>query len=730
MLKKKLIAVHWSLFIIHCVVLFFSAGCEAPDARFREQNQQGDIHFSSMEYEAAITAWSAALEIHPDQAEIYQKMGIAYSRIACPAEAARAFRESLRLEPEKYGVWLELAKIQLASLNAGAAEASWKQAAKRGDTPALYILHGDLMTLKNRLDEAETDYRQAVYAARSARSPDGDLALIRLAICYLAQKREGVAEETYRILEDKQPGEPEIILQMGNYWRLRRDTKKAAVYILKAAQTQPNNLMLQKKLAEFYFNSGEYDNCRNILDKVLRKSPKNRFARKFLAEVLLSQNRMPSAKILLDELSREGEDIELLLLKGKYHLFARNSSSAVTHFLAALEKDPKLSAVHYFLGLAYLCGGQTALARQSFIEVLTLDPDFSQADLALADIYYKEEEYDLCLEHTRRVCVREPENFRAHLIMGNAFLSKGEYAAAVVKFEAVQRLYPQAVSPLYYIAMAAELSGHIEESLRFYQAVLEQHPDLSDAAMQYARLLIRTGNLVTARQFFEDAVKKAPENGILHQVLGEVHLAAGETGKARACFEEAVLVNPKLASAYLRLKEIYEKEGEPDSAISALEACIKNIPQLTVSYTLLAALYQQKGNTAKAEETLRTGMVNNPESPYLANNLAWIYLEQDKELPEALRLALSAYDRLPNEISVADTLGWAYYKNKTLTRAVWILTELCSKKPEHPLPYFHLGTALHTKGDLAGAITNLRYALDNGLKSPQREEAEKIIDNQ
>lgn len=175
------------------------------------------------------------------------------------------------------------------------------------------------------------------------------------------------------------------------------------------------------------------------------------------------------------------DDLELHLLKGKYHLLALEPMQAVSHFEVTVTKEPNLPVAHYLLGFAYLAGAQNHLALGSFIETFRLDPYFSEADLALADIYYKQEEFDFSLEHVRRVCAREPENYRAHLIMGNVLLAQGRYNEAMLRFKAASDLDPEAVSPLYYMAMASELSGKTEDALRLYRPLLEKNPKLADA---------------------------------------------------------------------------------------------------------------------------------------------------------------------------------------------------------------------------------------------------------
>ena len=130
----------------------------------------------------------------------------------------------------------------------------------------------------------------------------------------------------------------------------------------------------------------------------------------------------------------------------------------------------------------------------------------------------------------------------------------------------------------------------------------------------------------------------------------------------------------------------------------------------------------------KAVATLETAVKKDPQAPLPANNLAWLYLEHDDtNISRAFALAQSAYERLPKDAAVADTLGWAYYKKNIFTQAVWLLEEARSIDPEQPLIHFHLGMVFNAQGNTTASKKSLKQALALNLAGPQREEAIRII---
>ncbi|MCJ7615234.1 MAG: tetratricopeptide repeat protein, partial [Desulfobacterales bacterium] len=629
---------------------------ESSEERFNNLNKEAANYYARREYKAALKTWKSALAIHPDSAAVYRKIANTYLKLAEPSMAEEAFNNVIRLQEDAWDVKLEIAKLNLASGDINSAENILKKLIiEVPNEPSTYLFHGDLLLFKNQLQQAETSYNKALTF-----NPDFELALIKLAACYVAQHKNELAEKTYKILSSLKPTSIEVLIQMCNYWKLNENSKNAEECLLKAVLLEPEDLALQKILAEFYYNTNKYEEAVQTINNILKKAPDNRAVKKLLVEIMLFQNKMHDAQRLLDELTKEKKaDTELYLLKGKYHLIAKEPILAMSQYKSFVEVKPNVPIGHYMLALAYMSGGQTHLASQSLMTVLILDPYFAEAELALANIYYKNEEYDLCLEHAGRVCAREPENFRAYMLKGNALLAQGKYNIAMANFINARQLDPKAFAPLYYMAMTAEKSNQLNKAIKLYSILMENHSNIADVALRYARLLIKAGKIGEKKHIFEKAVKNAPKSGYLYHILGEVYMSLDNTSKAMDCFKNAIDLQPDLGTSYLELLEIYKRRQKFDEAEKILKACIKHMPDFPEAYIELAHIYKQDWRFNEAIATLETAIAKNPDSAYLANNLAWLYLERDINIEKAFTLAQKAYERYPDDPSIADTLGFA-----------------------------------------------------------------------
>lgn len=713
--------------LLGAITLMFSvSGCfwQNQDAKFERLKRKGHEHYVRREFEQALAIFNKALSIRPNHVGIHRKIGKTYVKMAQVDNAAEAFYRAIEIAPDSPDIWFELGKLQLASHNVSAAEASWEHIKVKVNDPSVYTFYGDLMAVKRQLADAVTAYLHALDL-----SPNLDVVRVKLASCYLAQGKMDLAKSSLSPVTSKKVDSSRVHFQLANFYRIAGNLRLVEDHMIYAIMAAPDDLGLQNAIAEFYFDSGNYKLAQIALKKILGQAPKNRFIKKFLAETYLMQDNFKEARSVLDELGQEqNSDLELHLLNGKYYLLKQDTVSSMSHLKLAVEKEPNFPFAHYLLALSYLAGGQMALAQGSLIEALTLDSTFTDAELMLSDIYYKKEEFDLSFKHAERITEKEPENFRARLIMGNILLAQKKYGEAIEKFNAAHLLHPESSSPDYYIAFTSQLSNNIESSLQHYLSLLKQDPDLMDATMAYTMMLVEIGEATAVENYLTDVLSKFPGNHFLHHILGEVYLKTGRQKKAIASFRKAIRINSDLITSYMRLVQIYQAESDQKQLTKVLNECIGQFPYYSGAYIQMANLHHTNGAHDKAIDILEKALRRAPESPKIANCLAWLYLERGASIDKAFKLAQFAYQRRPEDPAVADTLGWIYYKKKLFTQAVWLLKDALSRTPDHPTVHYHLGMTFNAMGNEKSARENLGRALALNLDTVYREEAKRVFE--
>jgi tetratricopeptide (TPR) repeat protein len=204
-------------------------------------------------------------------------------------------------------------------------------------------------------------------------------------------------------------------------------------------------------------------------------------------------------------------------------------------------------------------------------------------------------------------------------------------------------------------------------------------------------------------------------------------LAADQYGQAEAEFERAIDLNESFLPAYESLGRLYGATREPDKVIAQYRAMVKAAPAAAAPHLLLGMAYEAQKRYDEAITEYEEALKLDPRFGPAANNLAWLYAEHNRNIDVALSLAQTAMERMPNDPSVADTLGWIYYKKGAYLKSIALLRESSEKLPENATVRFHLGMALYKNGDSRSAKRELERAIKLDPGFSEIEEAKRTL---
>ena len=139
-------------------------------------------------------------------------------------------------------------------------------------------------------------------------------------------------------------------------------------------------------------------------------------------------------------------------------------------------------------------------------------------------------------------------------------------------------------------------------------------------------------------------------------------------------------------------------------------------------------IYKFRTMVDEAEKAYERVLAVEPRAPVAANNLAWLYVASNRNLDQALQLAQTAHQALPQEPSVSDTLGWIFVQKDMADRAVPFLEASAKNAPNDPTFHYHLGTAYLKAGDADKARGSLKKALALKSDFAGADEARKALE--
>ena len=238
-------------------------------------------------------------------------------------------------------------------------------------------------------------------------------------------------------------------------------------------------------------------------------------------------------------------------------------------------------------------------------------------------------------------------------------------------------------------------------------------------------------NCRCAPDSFEDAAQLIDTLRRLHPddltgtlLSGDLALRQGKPQAAEQAYREVAkqVDNDEIA---LRLFRAVAAQNESDRAVKQLEAWVQSHPGSYAAKLALAETLHAGGELDAAKAYYEALLRQGPGSPALLNNLANLYLEVGD--PQALKLALEAYQRAPQVAEVIDTLGWALVRTGDPQKGLGYLRDASSRNASSSMIRYHLAVALQELGRDSEAKAHFREALKGEGDFPQRADAEQRL---
>ncbi len=170
-----------------------------------------------------------------------------------------------------------------------------------------------------------------------------------------------------------------------------------------------------------------------------------------------------------------------------------------------------------------------------------------------------------------------------------------------------------------------------------------------------------------------------------------------------------VLHDPLSADEHVRLGGIYDAQGKTELARDQYRAAVRQDKKHIHAWTLLGDNAYRLREYGEAEKAYGKALALDPKNGNLNNNLAWVYVQQDRKLNKAQDLVMEALELTPDHRPYyLDTLGVIQLKLGKVKDAIASLVRSTETIPrDQPAllaeAYQHLADAYRAAGDIPAA---------------------------
>ncbi len=714
------------------MLVFF--GCASKEEKAAGHMEKAAAYMEKEDYKSAKIELKNALQLNAANPDAYRRLGETSLKLGEPREAFGAYAQLVKLAPEDLDARLKMATFYLLGRKPEDArkEIDFVLAKEPRNVTALSLLAGLLaqgQDLKGALDayekvlaedpkqvkaymgaarvlaglgrheQAEQRLRQAV-----AVEPDSVLPRLDLFRFYIAQRNFDQARQEILDAIDKQPENIDLRLILADFYFSQQNFQQAENAYVKAIDMAPNEIRPLMVTARFFDTIGQDDRAMAMYEKAMAMEPENAGVMATVARFQLSKGEIDKAETLVDKvLATQPKFPAARLIKGEIMVGRRQFAEAVNTFDQILKDEPRMAEAHYFLSLALIGTGNASRAKAALQQTLELAPGLVKARLLLGETLRREGNFPEALVQVEEVLKDQPDHYQALLLRGNLKAAQRDTEAAGNDYRRLVALQPENPVGYYQLGLLTRLDQKYEEAIGYFDQALQRNPKLMDVFTNKVLTLAAQKKwdeaLNACTQQLAVVADSKPAQAIVHFMEGQIHKARNDRKAAELAFRKSVEANANYVQAYYEMARLYLQDNKLDEAVAQYEALLAKDPKQFGSHMQLGTIYDMQGRLDLAETHYREALKINPDFAPAANNLAYNLAEQEKNLDEALLLAQKAREKLPEDPSTMDTLGWVYTKKQLYDSAIRELQDSLAKLPDNAAIHYHLGMALLGKGE-------------------------------
>ncbi len=288
--------------------------------------------------------------------------------------------------------------------------------------------------------------------------------------------------------------------------------------------------------------------------------------------------------------------------------------------------------------------------------------------------------------------------------------------AAAQTSESSNNKPPSAASAVFQI-LASELAlqqGQTGVALATYVALAERTKD-PGVAERATRIGLTARSPKQALRAGIVWLEAQPESTDAQDIVDVLRLQFGFYSDLRVNLTARRLNAQKAGTldAFLeRLAGLTAQGQEPAKALALLEAVAGADQSRTSLLYARAMLYERTQDFKTMETLLRQLIVQDPSHAHARNALGYSLADRGVRLDEAELLIEEAHQLMPEDPHILDSMGWVYFRQGQLDKAVQWLTDAHRRQPDAEISA-HLGEALWALARKEEAMAVFRLGLSH-----------------
>lgn len=390
-----------------------------------------------------------------------------------------------------------------------------------------------------------------------------------------------------------------------------------------------------------------------------------------------------------------------------------NEAKAIAE-IDKIVKDPALATLKLFhKGMIYDYLGNKTKASEMFSAIVKEHPkDVTYRVLeVITDFYVRNGDKELA----RRISNQYNDNGLLAILLAD--IDKKIDAGSTKSKAVIDTPQKGLAEALFNVGTMFRASVGGNEFAQIYIAVSSYlNPQYEVSKIALANVLEEVGLLKEANRYYNKVGRDSGSYFIARMKMIENYNTMEDYDSAEQQLILLLQDYPNNTQLLSDLGNIYSNVNNDADAVKMYNKAIGTISNPGhddwIIYYALAVSYDKLGEKNKSEEMLMQALTLSRRDVNVLNYLGYSWLERGKNIDEAVKMILEAYNRYPYDGHILDSVGWIYFRLGKYNRAIEFLEQAAAMIPGNAVVNEHLGDAYWFGGRRNEAVFQWKHALD------------------
>ena len=597
--------------------------------------QQGNFLFMLKQMDKSIQAYSDAIDLNPDNANVHNNRGAAYGSQREYKKAVEDFTRAITLDPHNASAYNNRGLVLYKSEIDKAIKDYSKAIELNPDFASAYINRGVANYYKGKYCRAIDDYNKAIEL-----NPGEVLAYNNRGLAYNLKGESDRAIEDYNEVIRRKPNYAEAYYNRSAAYGNKSEVDLVIKDCNKAIELKPDHAGAYRNRGVAYYEKGEVNKAIEDFTKVIQLNRNNAETYYLRASAYYKIGEIDFAiKDYTAAIELKSDYVDAYRNRGTAYNKKDQFDKAINDFSAAIALNRNDADLYQNRGTAYGKKDQFDKAINDFNAAIALKPNYISAYINRGTAYVKKDDLQLAIIDFNKAIELNPNDAEVYYYRGSVYRSKGEYNKAIENFSDAIELNPELVGTYIDRSEIYNEKGEFDKAIEDLNRVIELNPELAEA-------YVNRGGTYNEKGEFDKAIEDLNRAIELNPKLAEAYVNRGNAYSRKDNFQNAIenyniaiKLKPDLAETYANRGNVYSRKGDFQNAIENYNIAIKLKPDLAEAYHLRGNIYNSKGMFEKAIKDYNTATELNPNFDDAYNNRGVAYIRMGK-----VKRAIEDYD--------------------------------------------------------------------------------------